>query len=78
MANYDILAKINQIVTKEVRLSVSAGSEEEAIAKATEALQTYPKAIVKNGIRRILTTKSNYWIPRDIDIVTVKEEKEAA
>ena len=75
MGTYVVNAKIDQIVTKEVRLVVVAGSEEEATKKTIAALQTYPKVIEEDGIHRIVTTKSNYWIPRNIDIVNVTEEK---
>lgn len=76
MTKYVVLAKIDQIVTKEVRLEVSASSEEEASKKAVDALQEYPKAIQENGVDRVVTIKSNYWIPRSIDVIKITEEKE--
>lgn len=78
MANYNVLAKIDQIVTKEVQLLISANSEEEAISKTREALEVYPQPIKVVGINRLVTNKSRYWIPRDIEIVTVEEEKSIA
>ena len=76
MTTYVVLAKIDQIVTKEVRLEVVAGSEEEASKKAVDALQEYPKAIQEAGVNRVVTLKSNYWIPRSIDVTKITEEKE--
>lgn len=76
MTTYVVLAKIDQIVTKEVRLEVVAGSEEEASKKAVDALQEYPKAIQEQGVNRVVTLKSNYWIPRSIDVTKITEEKE--
>lgn len=78
MAEYNVLAKVDQIVTKEVEILVTASSEEEAMAKAREALQTYPEKVLDNSVRRILTNKSHYWIPRDIQFVKVEEEKKTA
>lgn len=78
MPEYVMTAKVNQIVTKEVQLLVTARSEEEADNKARRALQTYPKEVAVEGVNRILTKKSMYWIPRDIDITFIREEKSAA
>jgi hypothetical protein len=69
MAEYEVRAKVDQIVTKEIRLSVVASSEEEATEKAREALQVYPAPHEVVGIRRIQTEKATYWIPRDIEFV---------
>ena len=78
MPKYIMIAKVNQIVTKEVQLLVSAGSEEEAEDKARQALQVYPKPVEVEGVDRMVTNKSNYWIPRDIEITKIKEEKDVA
>lgn len=75
MPNYLIRVKVNQIVTKEVQLLVDAGSEEEAEEKAREAIQVYPEPIKTEGIRRIVTNKVHYWIPRDVEVVERREEK---
>lgn len=77
MTTYVVLAKVDQIVTKEVWLEVTAGSEEEASKKAVDALQEYPKAIQETGVNRVVTIKSNYWIPRSIDIIKITEEKDS-
>lgn len=74
MAEYSLKGKIDQIVTKEVQLLVVAGSEEEAMEKAREALQDYPDKVTVSGIRRIVTNKAHYWIPRDIEFTEVREE----
>lgn len=74
MANYNVLAKVDQIVTKEVQLLIKAGSEEEAEEIARTALMDYPGPIAGKDVRRIVTNKANYWIPRDINIVTVEKE----
>lgn len=78
MANYEVLAKVDQIVTKEVQLIVVAGSEEEAMEKAREALQTYPEPVEQQGVKRMVTNKSHYWIPKSIEFVKVAEEKKIA
>jgi len=75
---YSIKAKVDQIVTKEIQLLVVAGSEEEALEKARDALQTYPAAVETDGIERLVTNKAHYWIPRSIDFVKVKKEKDTA
>ena len=76
MTTYVVLAKVDQIVTKEVRLEITAGSEEEASKKALDALQEYPKAIQEAGVNRVVTIKSNYWIPRSIDVTSITAQKE--
>lgn len=76
MTEFVLKARVNQIVTKEVLLLVEAGSEEDAMAKAREALNEYPKEVTVRGIKRMVTEKSNYWIPRDIEFI--KEEPEVA
>jgi hypothetical protein len=78
MPTYSLFAKVDQIVTKEVKLQIVAGSEEEAEAKAREALQTYPEPVTVKGVDRILTSKSHYWIPRSIEFVKISEAKEAS
>lgn len=75
MAKYVVTVKVDQIVTKEVVLNITAGSEEEAARRATAALQTYPDKVEEEGVNRIVTTKSRYWIPRSIDIVNTKPEE---
>lgn len=73
MTHYSLKAKVDQIVTKEIRLELEAGSEEEAQEKALEALQDYPRPVKVKGIDCVLTIKANYWIPRDITITEIKE-----
>ena len=75
---YDILAKVDQVVTKEIKLSVTARNEDEAEEKAREALQVYPDPCFVDGVNRILTTKSHYWIPRSIEFVKKQEGKDVA
>jgi hypothetical protein len=75
MAEYSIKAKVDQIVTKEVQLLVEASSEAEAMDKARAALHIYPATIEPGkGVKRILTVKSHYWIPRNIDFSDIKKE----
>lgn len=78
MPSYIMIAKVDQIVTKEVQLLVNAGSEEEAEDMARRALQTYPKPVEEPGVARMVTNKAHYWIPRDIEITKIKEEKSVA
>jgi hypothetical protein len=74
--SYKVTAKVDQIVTREVHLVVTAGTEEEAEAKAREALQLYPQAIDPVlGVTNLLTVKQNFWIPKSVDIVKIKQEK---
>lgn len=74
MPEYIVKAKVDQIVTKEIQLKISAGSEEEAELKAREALAEYPKPVTVPGISRLLVGKSTYWIPRNIDLSVRREE----
>lgn len=78
MARYSIIAKVDQIVTKEIRLEISAKNEKEAEAFARDALQVYPKPVPGNNVERIITNKSTYWIPRSIEFTQIEEEKEVA
>jgi hypothetical protein len=78
MPTYSVSVKVDQIVTKDVKLQIVAGSEEEAETKAREALQTYPEPVTVKGVNRILTAKSHYWIPRSIEFVKISEDKETS
>ena len=69
MKEYNVVAKVDQIVTREIKLTVVASSEEQAQEKAREALQTYPEPIKVDGLNRILTSKAHYWIPRSIEFI---------
>lgn len=74
MANYNVLAKVNQIVTKDVQLLIKANDPEDAEDKARTALMDYPGPVADRDVRRISTIKTNHWVPRDIDIVTIEKE----
>lgn len=78
MASYIMIAKIDQIVTREVQLLVVAGSEEDAESKARQALQEFPKPVTVEGVRRVVVSKTNYWIPKSIDFTSINEDKEVA
>lgn len=78
MTYYEVKAKVDQIVTREFELLVAAnGGEEEVESLVREALSAYPKG-VPNGkkLPRIEVVDSNYWIPRDIDIVSIEERED--
>lgn len=74
---YRVTATVDQIVTKEVQLLIEARSEEEAQEKARDALATYPEAVSTPGVKRIVTNKSHYWIPKSIDFLRIKKVKQA-
>lgn len=76
MPTYTLIAKVDQVVTKEVKMIVEAGSEEEAEAKGREALATYPEATGVEGIQRLLTVSSHYWIPKSVEFSKVKRNKD--
>jgi len=78
MPQYSVKVKVNQIVTKEVQMKVMASSEESASGKVRESLAEFPKPVTVKGVERVLVSKSDYWIPRDIEIVEVKQEKTTA
>lgn len=78
MPSYKLTAKVDQIVTKTVQLTVTASCEEDAQAKAREALNEYPKPVAVAGVYRIVTVGSNYWIPKSIDFVSTEQQKESA
>jgi two-component SAPR family response regulator len=78
MPSYMMIAKIDQIVTKEVQLLVVAGSEEEAEDKARQALQMYPKPVTVDGVNRMVTNKASYWIPKSIEFSRIEQEKTVA
>ena len=72
---FKITAQIDQIVTKKVQLLIEARSEEEAQERARDALQSYPEAVNTPGVRRIVTNKSHYWIPKSIEFLHIKKVK---
>lgn len=75
MTAYSILAKVDQIVTKEVLLLIEAETPEDAQAIAKEVLEVYPAPVPENPmVHRIVTKKIQHWIPRSIDFVATKEE----
>ena len=74
MPTYIVEAKIDQIVTKEIKLLVEADSPDKAQSKAIDALTTYPQAVTVEGVNKIITTKSSYWIPKSIEITKTKKE----
>lgn len=74
MPSYIVKAKIDQIVTRNIQMQIVAGSEEEAEAKAKEALSEYPEPVTVKGVTRLLVNKSQYWIPRNIDLTTTKDK----
>lgn len=74
---FKITVQIDQIVTKEVQLLIEARSEEEAQEKARDALQSYPEAVNTPGVKRIVTNKSHYWIPKSIDFLRIKKVKQS-
>ncbi len=73
MPSYKLTAKVDQIVTKQVQLVVTADSEEEAQHKARLALNEYPKPVTESGIDRVVTQKADYWIPRDVQFTSTKK-----
>lgn len=73
MPEFNIVAKVDRIVTSEVKLSIEAEDEQEAMDKATKALAEYPEPVHTDGILRIQTTKSNHWIPRSVDFTRVRK-----
>jgi hypothetical protein len=75
---YQVRAKVDQIVTKEIHLDVLAGSEEEAEDKARAALGEYPEAVTSPNIKRMVTVKQHYWIPKSIEFGSTKEENKDA
>lgn len=76
--NFKVTAKVDQIVTKQIDLVVAADSEEQAEAKAREALAVYPQAVEENvvGIKSILTTKQHFWIPKSIEFGKFTRKKD--
>lgn len=78
MSTFVVDTKLNQIVTKNIVLTVEAANEEIALEKVREALNAYPDPITTEGIRTIYTQGIKHWIPRDIEIVEIKEEKRRA
>ena len=77
MSLYDVTVKVDQIVTKEVNLTVEANSEEEAESFSRQALDTYPKPVACPNVKTIVTTKSTYWIPKSLDFMSIKQVKNA-
>lgn len=79
MPAFSILAKVDQIVTKEVQLLIEAKTQELAEEKAKEVLATYPGPLDYDPfIHRVVTKKANYWVPRSIEFVAIKEEPNEA
>jgi hypothetical protein len=74
MPTYIVEAKIDQIVTKEIKLLVEADSPDKAQSKARDALTTYPAEVTTEGVNKIVTTKSSYWVPKSIEFTKTKKE----
>lgn len=72
---YRINAKVDQVVTKEVVIELEANSEDEAVDKARQALQTYPESHDVEGVTLMCTVKSEYYIPRDVTFPSVKRKQ---
>lgn len=75
MTKFVVNAKVDQIVTKDIVLQLEARTEEEAEEKCRSALQTYPEPLEGQRIDRIITTKTQHWIPRDIEFTSIRQEK---
>lgn len=73
MTEYLVVAKTDQVVTKEIQLLVEAENEGEAMAKATSALGEYPREVTEQGIKRIKSLSAHYWIPKAIEFKKVRK-----
>lgn len=74
---YEVRAKVDQIVTREIHLTVTATSSEQAEDYARLALQEYPKAVNDlPAVKRIVTAKQTFWIPKSVELTSTTEEKE--
>lgn len=72
---YEVKAKVDQIVTREFDISVLATDKEEAEKIVREALSVYPDGVpYGKQLPRIQVVNSKYWIPRDIDVVSIERE----
>lgn len=77
MPAYNILVKIDQIVTKDVKLLIEADTPEAAKVLARDILDVYPAPIPYSPhVHRVVTAKAHYWIPKSIEFVTVEEDKD--
>lgn len=75
MTLYTVIAKVDQITTRDVQVLVEADSEEEAQGKVREVMQIHPQESTVEGVRKVLVTRQNYWMPRDIDIIKTRKER---
>ncbi len=73
LPTYRVTAKVDQIVTREIQLEVKAGSEEEAEAKARDALNVYPEPNTDSDVVSILPVKQHFWIPKSVDFTKTKK-----
>ena len=78
MPEFNIVAKIDRIVTSEVRLTVDAVDAHEAMDRATRALSEYPEPVTVEGVNRIQTVKAQHWIPKSVEFTRVHEVKDIA
>jgi hypothetical protein len=77
MPAFSLLAKLDRIVTQEIKLLIEAPSQEEAEKIAREVLDVYPAPLPGTNpmVHRVVVQKVQYWIPKSVDFVAVKEEK---
>lgn len=75
MPEYYVKAKVDRIVTSEVKLTVEAADEQEAMDKATKALAEYPEPVHTEGVNRIQLVSANHWIPRSVEFTAVTKGK---
>jgi hypothetical protein len=69
LPDYSFRVKIDQIVTREIDIEVTARDEEQGRYKAREAAEVHPEPVEIVGIKRILPVSQTYWIPRDVEIM---------
>lgn len=75
MTLFTVIAKVDQITTRDVQVLVEAETEEEAQGKVREVMQIHPQESTVAGVKKVLVTRQNYWMPRDIDIIKTRKEK---
>lgn len=74
MPEFNLVANVEQVVKREIHLTVVADTKEQAEAYGAEALLEYPKPVVVPGVNRILVRQQEFKEPKRIAFLQPEPE----
>lgn len=78
MARFKMTVLIEQLVVRKIKLDVDALDDVEAVYKAEQAVQTFPRAIMQEGVHRMLAVEQEYQVPHNFEVLDLREDKKYA